>query len=240
MTRTDRADSGIDQPTVVGDRAGQSPAPHTGTYVAGEWYHPTGDRMVRNVNPADLGEVIAEFPAATQADVERAIQAAHAAFPEWRDTPAPDRGRVIWRAAEIARRRIDEIARTLTREEGKILKEARGEVLKGISVLEFYAGEGFRMHGRTLPSEARDTFSYTIRRPLGVVGLIAPWNFPWAIPTWKTAPALVAGNTVVFKPAELTPATASPAHRHLCGGRCAPGRLQHGRGLGIRGGASDR
>ena len=209
MTSTDRAEPTIDQPTVVGDDAEGSPAPHTGSYVAGAWYHPAGDRMVRNVNPADLGDVVAEFPAATQADAERAIQAAQAAFPEWRDTPAPERGRVVWRAAEIARQRVDEIARTLTREEGKILKEAKGEVLKGISVLEFYAGEGFRMHGRTLPSEARDTFSYTIRRPLGVVGLIAPWNFPWAIPTWKTAPALVAGNTVVFKPAALTPATAS-------------------------------
>jgi aldehyde dehydrogenase (NAD+) len=116
---------------------------------------------------------------------------------------------VLWRAADIARQRADEIARTLTREEGKIFKEAKGEVMKGISLLEFYAGEGFRMHGKTLPSEARDTFTYTIRRPLGVVGLIAPWNFPWAIPVWKSAPALVAGNTVIFKPAELTPATAA-------------------------------
>jgi acyl-CoA reductase-like NAD-dependent aldehyde dehydrogenase len=113
----------------------------------------------------------------------------------------------LWRAADISRRRVDEIARTLTREEGKILKEAKGEVLKGISLLEYYAGEGFRMHGKTLPSESRDTFTYTIRQPLGAVGLIAPWNFPWAIPVWKSAPAIVAGNTVVFKPSELTPAT---------------------------------
>jgi aldehyde dehydrogenase (NAD+) len=116
---------------------------------------------------------------------------------------------MLWRAADIARRRADEIARTLTREEGKVLKEAKGEVMKGISLLEFYAGEGFRMHGKTLPSEARDTFTYTIRRPLGVVGLIAPWNFPWAIPVWKSAPALAAGNCVIFKPAELTPSTAA-------------------------------
>ena len=109
----------------------------------------------------------------------------------------------------MARRRVDEIARTLTREEGKVLKEAKGEVLKGISLLEYYAGEGYRMHGRTLPSESRDCFTYTIRQPLGVVGLIAPWNFPWAIPVWKSAPALVAGNCVVFKPSELVPATAA-------------------------------
>ena len=182
---------------------------HTGSYINGKWFHPKSARLVRNVNPADLDDVIAEFPAATTEDVQRAIDAAQASFSGWKKTPGPERGRVLWRAADIARQRADEIARTLTREEGKVFKEAKGEVMKGISLLEFYAGEGFRMHGKTLPSEARDTFTYTIRRPLGVVGLIAPWNFPWAIPVWKSAPALVAGNTVIFKPAELTPATAT-------------------------------
>lgn len=181
----------------------------TGSYINGQWIHPQSERLVRNLNPADPSEVLAEFPAATAADAQQAIAAAEAAFHDWKNTPGPERGRVIWRAANIARQRADEIARTMTHEEGKILKEAKGEALKGISLLEYYAGEGFRMHGKTLPSEARDTFTYTIRRPLGVVGLIAPWNFPWAIPVWKSAPALVAGNTVVFKPAELTPATAS-------------------------------
>jgi acyl-CoA reductase-like NAD-dependent aldehyde dehydrogenase len=182
---------------------------HTGSYVNGTWYHPSSPRITRNVNPADPADVIAEFPLATAADVRTAIDAATAAWRGWKKTPGPERGRVLWRAAEIARRRIDEIAQTLTREEGKILKEARGEVMKGISLLEYYAGAGFRMHGSTLPSEARDTFAYTLRQPLGVVGLIAPWNFPWAIPVWKSAPALVAGNCVVFKPAELVPATAA-------------------------------
>jgi alpha-ketoglutaric semialdehyde dehydrogenase len=182
---------------------------HTGSYINGKWFHPKSPRLVRNINPADLDDVIAEFPAATTEDVQRAIDAAQASFRGWKKTPGPERGRVLWRAADIARQRADEIARTLTREEGKVFKEAKGEVMKGISLLEFYAGEGFRMHGKTLPSEARDTFTYTIRRPLGVVGLIAPWNFPWAIPVWKSAPALVAGNTVIFKPAELTPATAT-------------------------------
>jgi alpha-ketoglutaric semialdehyde dehydrogenase len=181
----------------------------TGSFIDGKWLHPRSERLVRNINPADHDDVIAEFPAATAQDVGHAIEAAQAAFRGWKKTPGPERGRVLWRAADIARQRADEIARTLTREEGKIFKEAKGEVLKGISLLEYYAGEGFRMHGKTLPSEARDTFTYTIRRPLGVVGLIAPWNFPWAIPVWKSAPALVAGNTVIFKPAELTPATAS-------------------------------
>ena len=180
---------------------------NTGSYVNGQWYRPSSGKISRNINPADTGDVIAEYPLATSADVRVAIDAAMKAFPAWKKTPGPERGRVLWRAANIARERVDEIARTLTREEGKILKEAKGEVLKGISLLEYYAGEGFRMHGKTLPSESRDTFTYTIRQPLGSVGLIAPWNFPWAIPVWKSAPAIVSGNCVVFKPAELTPAT---------------------------------
>jgi acyl-CoA reductase-like NAD-dependent aldehyde dehydrogenase len=180
----------------------------TGSYVNGKWYHPDSSHISRNINPADTADVIAEFPLATAADVRSAVAAAMAAFPPWKKTPGPERGRVLWRAANVARRRVDEIAQTLTREEGKILKEAKGEVVKGISLLEYYAGDGFRMHGKTLPSESRDTFTYTLRQPLGAVGLIAPWNFPWAIPVWKSAPAIVAGNTVVFKPAELTPATA--------------------------------
>ena len=180
---------------------------NTRSYVNGRWYHPQSKSISKNINPADVSDVIGEYPLATAADVRQAIDAAVKAWPSWKKTPGPERGRVLWRAADISRRRIDEIATTLTREEGKILKEARGEVLKGISLLEYYAGEGFRMHGKTLPSESRDTFTYTIRQPLGVVGLIAPWNFPWAIPVWKSAPAIVSGNCVVFKPAELTPAT---------------------------------
>jgi aldehyde dehydrogenase (NAD+) len=195
----------------------------TGSYIGGKWIQPKSNRLVRNINPADPDDVIAEFPAATAADVQSAIDAAQSAFRNWRNTPGPERGRVLWRAADIARRRADEIARTLTREEGKVLKEAKGEVMKGISLLEFYAGEGFRMHGKTLPSEARDTFTYTIRRPLGVVGLIAPWNFPWAIPVWKSAPALAAGNCVIFKPAELTPATAALLTEIYQEAGCPPG-----------------
>jgi aldehyde dehydrogenase (NAD+) len=182
---------------------------HTGSYIDGKWFQPESDRIVTNVNPADTNDVIAEFPMATAHDTERAIEAARRAFAGWKKTPGPERGRVLWRAADIARRRVDEIAELMTREEGKIFREARGEVMKGISLLEYYAGAGFRMGGKTLPSEARDTFTYTIRQPVGVVGLIAPWNFPWAIPVWKSAPALVAGNTVVFKPAALTPSTAA-------------------------------
>src|SRR4051794_20869740 len=182
---------------------------NTGSYVAGRWIQPESKRVTRNINPADPGDVIAEFPSATAADAVRAIEAAKAAARGWKQTPGPERGRVIWRAAEIARRRAEEIAQIMTREEGKIIREARGEVTRGIAVLEYYAGAGFRIGGRTIPAEARDTFTYTVRQPLGVVGLITPWNFPWAIPCWKMAPALVAGNTVVFKPAALTPGCAA-------------------------------
>jgi aldehyde dehydrogenase (NAD+) len=181
----------------------------TGSFIGGEWIESSAGRRVQNVNPADPGDVIAEFPLATAQDAESAIEAARKAFESWRKVPGPERGRVLWRAADIARSRADEIARLMTREEGKILKEARGEVMKGISLIEYYAGAGFRMGGKTLPSEARNTFTYTIRQPVGVVALISPWNFPWAIPVWKSAPALVAGNAVVFKPATLTPSTAA-------------------------------
>src|SRR5215212_11637516 len=181
----------------------------TGSYINGKWFHPSSTQLTRNINPADTSDVIAEFPLAAATDVRSAVDAAMAAYPLWKKTPGPERGRVLWRAADIARRRVDEIAQTLTREEGKILKEARGEVMKGIAVLEYNAGDGFRIHGKTLPAESRDTFTYTLRQPLGPVGLIAPWNFPWAIPVWKSAPAIVSGNTVVFEPSELTPATAA-------------------------------
>ena len=178
-------------------------------YIDGAWQEADSARSVRVINPAAPSEEVAVFPAATRDDTRRAVEVAERAFPEWRDTPAPERGRVLWRAADIARRRHEEIAQTMTLEEGKILRESRGEVTKGINVLEFCAGEGFRMDGTTRPSEASGTQTYTIRRPLGVVGLITPWNFPWAIPVWKLAPALVAGCTAVFKPAALTPLTAA-------------------------------
>ncbi|MBL4847434.1 MAG: aldehyde dehydrogenase family protein [Planctomycetes bacterium] len=182
---------------------------HTGSYIDGAWYQPKNDRLIRNFNPANSSEVIAEYPAATAECVARAVAGASEAFKTWSKVPAPERARVIWRATEIARGRVEEFGRTLTTEEGKILAEGCGEIKKGISVLEYYAGAGTRLAGRTLPAEGRDVFTYTLRRPLGVVGLITPWNFPWAIPVWKVAPALVAGNTCVLKPSEITPNTAA-------------------------------
>ncbi len=165
-------------------------------------------RMIRDTNPADTSDVLAEVAPHTVADVTRAIARAKRAYPGWRATPPPERGRVLARAAEIARSRLDELARLLTREEGKVLGEARGEVLKGINLLEWYSGEGFRLGGKTRPSEMPTTLLWTMRQPLGVVAIITPWNFPWAEPAWKVAPALVAGNAVLLKPASLTPLVA--------------------------------
>lgn len=181
----------------------------TGSYINGKWFHPKSDTLIRNINPADPKEIIAEFPGATAIDMQNAIEAAEKAFPIWKNTPPPERGRVLSRAANIVRNRLEEIARMMTREEGKTIKEARGEVAKGIALLEYYSGDGFRIGGKTLPAESPDVFAYTLRRPLGVVGLITPFNFPWANPVWKSAPALVAGNAIVFKPSEITPGTAS-------------------------------
>ena len=182
--------------------------PHQGSYINGAWVTGAG-KVQRNLNPADLAEVVAEFPTARSADALAAIAAAEAAWPMWKAVPAPERGRILARAAAIARTRIDEIATLLTREEGKILAEAKGEVIKGINCLDFCGGQGYRLGGKVLPSEAVDTAASTLRQPIGVAGIITPWNFPWSNPCWKIAPALVAGCTVVFKPASATPLTAS-------------------------------
>lgn len=167
---------------------------------------PTG--VMVDTNPADVSDVLGHVPQQTASDVARAVEQAQEMYPAWRDTPAPARGRVLARAAELARSRVDELARLLTREEGKILSEARGEILRGVNLLEWYSGEGFRMGGKTRPSEMPTTMLFTLRQPLGVVAIITPWNFPWAEPVWKAAPALVAGNTVIIKPASLTPLVA--------------------------------
>ena len=175
-------------------------------YVNGEWIgsNTTGE----NINPANTAEVLGTYPKLGRDDTLRAISAAHAAYPAWRQTPAPQRAHVLARAMRLLEERKEIVARALTQEEGKILTESLGEVQKAINVLEYAVGEGRRLNGETIPSEMPHTLAYTLRQPLGVVGLVTPWNFPVAIPVWKLAPALVCGNTVVFKPASLTPWTA--------------------------------
>ena len=159
-------------------------------------------------NPARKTESVGEFQTSTAEDATVAVEAARAALPGWANTPAPGRASVLFRALEILGRRADEIARTITTEEGKPIGDAIGEVKRAMNIIEYAAGEGRRMFGYTTPSELPNTVAYTIKRPLGVVGIITPWNFPIAIPAWKIAPALICGNALVFKPASSTPLSA--------------------------------
>jgi aldehyde dehydrogenase (NAD+) len=159
-------------------------------------------------SPANWNEVIGVFPASTSSDVDDAVAAARAAFPAWKRTPAPRRAEILYRAAELLAQRKEEIAQVMTREMGKVLLEARGDVQEGVDMLYYIAGEGRRLFGETTPPEMPNKFAMSVREPIGVCGLITPWNFPLAIPSWKIAPALVSGNTIVFKPAEDTPLVA--------------------------------
>lgn len=178
-------------------------------FINGRWVESRSARSSERRNPANLDEVIGLAPLSTREETREAVAAAREAFPAWRDTPAPARGRVIAKAALWMEQQRDELSRLMTREEGKTLKDSLGEVQKSINILEFMAGEARRIGGETLPSELPKNFAYTLKQPLGVVAAITPWNFPVSIPVWKIAPALIAGNTVVFKPASLTPHTAA-------------------------------
>lgn len=182
-------------------------------FIDGKWVESRSKQVFERRNPANLDEVVARAPLSTREEMRQAIAAAKAAFPGWRETPAPVRGRVLARATTIMEQQKEELARLLTREEGKTLKDSLGEVQKSINILEFMTGEARRLGGETLPSELPRNFAYTVKTPLGVIGAITPWNFPISIPVWKLAPALVAGNTAVLKPAELTPLTAAAVVR---------------------------
>ena len=177
-------------------------------FIGGEWRDSKGKR-VQDLNPADTSDVVADAPSSTAAEAAEACEAALRAYPGWRNTPAPVRGQLLYRVQRRMEERKEEIAEALTREEGKTLVEARGEMQRAINVIEFFAGEARRITGDTIPSELPHNFCYTVKQPVGPVAIITPWNFPIAIPVWKMAPALVSGNTVVFKPASLTPLTAA-------------------------------
>ena len=178
-------------------------------HIGGAWVESSSHERVVDRNPARSDEVLAEVTSSTPQDVRYAVDAAEDAYREWRRTPAPQRGDLVRKAADLMERRRAELARLLTQEEGKVLAESLAEVDRAIANVRFSAGEGTRLTGETIPSAQRDTFIYTTREPLGVVATITPWNFPIAIPAWKIAPALVAGNTVIFKPASLTPLCAA-------------------------------
>lgn len=176
-------------------------------YIAGEWIGSQTGKVGENINPA-TGESLGTLPLQDAATAKRAIAAAKEALPAWRATPAPQRGKLLLKAHATLSKRTEELARAMTLEEGKSLADARGESVKSMNIVEFMAGEGWRLRGEALESEMPATQCFTRRQPLGVVSLITPWNFPVAIPLWKICPALVSGNTVVFKPATLTPWTA--------------------------------
>src|SRR5207253_8772942 len=178
-------------------------------FIGGKWIESTSTKTVNNINPANTDEVIGTNRQATREEARAAVEAAAEAFHDWRRTPAPARGKIVAQAARLMEEATEELAQTLTHEEGKTISESRGELQRSINVAEFCAGESRRMNGETIQSELPANFAYTIKQPLGVVACVTPWNFPVAIPVWKIAPALVAGNTVVFKPATLTPATAT-------------------------------
>jgi len=175
-----------------------------GNYIGGRWQPARSGATFESTDPA-TGQVLGVCARSGIEDVADAVAAAKEAFPRWRKVPAPRRAEILFRAAEILVRRKEELARLMTQEMGKVLLESRGDVQEAIDMTYFIAGEGRRLHGYTTPSEMPNKAAYCVRQPLGVVGVITPWNFPLAIPSWKIVPALVCGNTVVFKPAPEVP-----------------------------------
>ena len=175
-------------------------------YVGGEWVE--SNRTLENRNPADTSDLVGVFCKASAEDVGRAAEAAETAFPGWASTPPPARGALLYRVADNLEGKLDALSSEMTREEGKTLPEARAEVTRTINIFRYFAGEGPRLPGTLVPSERQRVFMWAERKPIGVVSLIAPWNFPAAIPAWKLAPALIAGNTVLLKPASAAPLSA--------------------------------
>jgi alpha-ketoglutaric semialdehyde dehydrogenase len=173
-------------------------------YIGGEWVDAASGETFESVSPAN-GETIGVFPKSGPGDVDRAVAAAKSAYEDWRLVPAPERGNILFRFANMLMEEKDELTDLMTHEMGKVKAEAGGDVQEAIDMSLYMAGEGRRLFGQTTPSELRDKFNMTVRMPIGVVGVITPWNFPIAIPSWKIVPALVCGNTVVFKPATDTP-----------------------------------
>jgi acyl-CoA reductase-like NAD-dependent aldehyde dehydrogenase len=174
-------------------------------FIGGEWVDAASGETFESTNPAN-GETIGAFPKSGPEDVDRAVEAAKTAFEEWRLVPAPKRGEILFRFAQLIQENKADLADLMSHEMGKVLAEAGGDVQEAIDMCFYMGGEGRRLFGQTTPSELRDKFNMSVRMPIGVVGVITPWNFPIAIPSWKIAPALVAGNTAVFKPATDTPA----------------------------------
>ena len=178
-------------------------------FINGKWCDAKSGKTFENRNPANWSEIVGIFPKSGKEDVEEAVNAARIAFEKWRLVPAPKRGDILKTVGDIMTARKEEIAKLMTREMGKVLTETKGDVQEGIDTAYYASSEGRRLFGHTVPSELPNKFNMAMRVPIGVAGIITPWNFPMAIPTWKIFPALLCGNTVVFKPASDTPATAT-------------------------------
>src|SRR6201985_563035 len=173
--------------------------------ISGEWVAAKTGKTFLNINPADKNDVIGEFQSSGAEDVDAAVKAAEAAFKTWRLVPAPKRAEILYRTGQLLEQRKEQYAQEMTREMGKVIAETRGDGQEAIDTAYYMAGEGRRLFGQTTPSELQNKFAMSVRMPVGVCGMIAPWNFPMAIPSWKLFPALVCGNTCVIKPAEDTP-----------------------------------
>jgi aldehyde dehydrogenase (NAD+) len=201
-------------------------------FIAGSWAAPDSGEYFENRNPADRNDLIGTFPLSGPSDVQRAVESAKRGFAEWRRTPAPARGDVLRVVGDLLSKRKEEIADLMTREMGKPLTETRGDVQEGIDTAYYASSEGRRLFGHTVPSELRNKWAMSYRRPIGIAGLICPFNFPLAIPTWKMFPALVCGNSVIFKPAEDVPHTATVLVEILLEAGLPPEVIQlvHGRG----------
>ena len=206
-------------------------------YINGEWVEAHGGTAIEDRNPANRDEIVGMFPASNAQDVQDAIGAAHAAFDKWRLTPAPKRAEILFRTAEILVERKEDYARDMTREMGKILSETRGDVQEAIDMTYLMAGEGRRQFGHVTPSELPNKFAMAVREPVGVAGMITPWNFPMAIPSWKAMPALICGNTIVLKPAEDTPLSTYNLAQALAEAGLPPGVLNVVFGDGPQAGA---
>lgn len=178
-------------------------------FINNEWVASESHETIKSINPANKNEIVGYVQKSTLSDLNRAIQAASEAKKAWRKFGQANRGQLLYKVANILEENLDEIAETMTREMGKTLAEAKGETARGVAILRYYAGEGMRKEGDVIPSSDKEALMITKRAPLGVVGIITPWNFPVAIPIWKMAPALVYGNTIVFKPATEAAVTAA-------------------------------
>src|ERR1700752_1204068 len=174
-------------------------------FIDGEWVEASTGETFENRNPADTRDLVGIFQKSAKADVNAAVEVAKAAFLKWRLVPAPRRAEIVFRAAEILTERKEEYARDMTREMGKVIKQTRGDRQEAIDTAYYMAGEGRRLFGPTTPSELPNKFAMAVRQPVGVCGMITPWNFPMAIPSGKLRPAIVCGNTCVIKPAQDTP-----------------------------------